>query len=316
MRHNTLFIILLTTLLARPAHSQTPTQLEQINLLELSSQFDKAISTVQSLIDSNTLPPADLGRAWLLLGSAYRELGEFTKARRSFEQAAGLFEAQNLRDDYASAVDQMGILDNIVAQQDAAEREWKKAARIFEQTGYRAGLSRVYLNLAQHALLTNRLKQARKYVDQAARTAPATEEWLPTDLAHFYFTEASLSYRERRFADAVSGYQTALDLSKKFIGESSFMAGSMYAYLGLSLAKQGHTGLALENARKGLVILQATEGRQTMRYFVAETMYAQVLDLSGLHTESEQLRKETAQAVRDFYGTRCAACTTSILSFR
>jgi tetratricopeptide (TPR) repeat protein len=315
MRH-TLFILLLTTLLARRAHSQTPTQLQQINLLELSSQFDKTISTVQSLIDSNTLPPADLGRAWLLLGSAYRELGEYTKARQSFEQAARLFEAQNLRDDYASALDHMGILDNIVAQQDAAEREWKKAAKIFEQTGYRAGLARVYLNLAQHALLTNRLKLARKYVDQAAHTALASEEWLPTDVAHFYFTKASVSYREGRFAEAASGYQTALDLSTKIIGESSFMAGSMYAYLGLSLAKQGHTGLALENARKALTIIQATEGRQTMRYFVAETMYAQVLDLSGLHTESEQLKNETARAVRDFYGTHCPACTTSILSFR
>lgn len=315
MRH-TVFIILLATLLARPARSQPPKQLQQVNLLELSSQFDKAISTVQSLIDSNTLAPADLGRAWLLLGSAYRELGEFTKARQSFEEAARLFEAQNLRDDYASALDHMGILDNIVAQQDAAEREWKKAAKIFGQTGYRAGLARVYLNLAQHALLTNRLKQARRYVDQAARTTPATEEWLPTDIAHFYFTEASVSYREGRFADAVSGYQTALDLCKKTIGENSFMAGSMYAYLGLSLAKQGHPGLALENARKGLAIIQATEGRQSMRYFVAETMYAQVLDLSGLHTECEQLKKETTQAVRDFYGTHCPACTISILAFR
>jgi tetratricopeptide (TPR) repeat protein len=309
-----LVFLLLTITIATPAHPQTPDPLQQIELLEVSSHFDRAISSAESLIASNTLSPPALGDAQLLLGFAYRELGQFMQARHAFEQAARLFESQNLRDGYASALDHMAILDNTAAQFSDAEREWKQSAKIFQQTGNRAALAGVYLNLAQLELNRNRVKRARKYLDEAAQTVPATG-WLSTDVAHFDFTESCVYYKEGRFDAAVSGYQKTLDLVKSIAGENSFMAGSMYAYLGMSLAKQGHTDLALDDVRKGLALIESVEGRHTIRYFVAENMYVQILDLAGLHTESVQLKKQTAQALHDFLSTRCPHCSTSILSY-
>lgn len=62
-------------------------RLSQAFDLVQQGQFSAAVDTTKSLVDSGALQGVELGRAWALLGFAYKEQGEFAAAHRALDES-------------------------------------------------------------------------------------------------------------------------------------------------------------------------------------------------------------------------------------
>ena len=69
-------------------------------------KLDEAILVLESAVNAPNLTAAQRGRAYLLLGYAYKEKGKFQSAQRFFDRALRVMDAAGDRSsDYASALD-------------------------------------------------------------------------------------------------------------------------------------------------------------------------------------------------------------------
>src|SRR5882757_6360963 len=81
-------------------------ELAQISALEQRGRFNEVIEPVSRLISSNTLTQAELGRACLLLGTAYQQHSDFMLAQNAYEKAIHILSASQANaEDYAAALD-------------------------------------------------------------------------------------------------------------------------------------------------------------------------------------------------------------------
>ena len=82
--------VLLTVVLAGSqllAQVNPQKQLQQACAFEKEGQFDKAIAIAKELADSGRVSGLDLGRAWIVLGAAYKDQGRFVEGQKAFEQS-------------------------------------------------------------------------------------------------------------------------------------------------------------------------------------------------------------------------------------
>jgi Flp pilus assembly protein TadD len=93
------------------SQSNVRQQLDQAEQFEQQSQFAKVIEEIPRLISSNRLDNGELGRALVLLGFAYQELGEFMQARRAYKRALSLLlDHQAPSPEYAAALESLADL--------------------------------------------------------------------------------------------------------------------------------------------------------------------------------------------------------------
>ncbi|MCU1299458.1 MAG: tetratricopeptide repeat protein, partial [Acidobacteriaceae bacterium] len=106
MRHTT--TVLITLFLAGlPLFAQeNPHQrLQDALVLEQQGQFDAASNTAKLVINSHQLSGVELGRAYIIMGIAYRAMGNFAAAQNAFEQSLRILERDPEHvSDYAAAL--------------------------------------------------------------------------------------------------------------------------------------------------------------------------------------------------------------------
>jgi len=123
-------------------------QLHQPFFLEEQGQFDKAIQILQPLVDSGAFTGSDLGKAWTLLGVAYKEQGQFEQAQHAYEQGLQIFERDTrYAANYASTLECFAALYRAMRQEQDAIKLGLKAAAIDTQPGDYAGVTRIYTDL-------------------------------------------------------------------------------------------------------------------------------------------------------------------------
>lgn len=291
-------------------------------VLEQQGRFDKAIAIVKQVTDSHQLSGVELGRAYIMLGIAYQQQGNFGQAQPAFEHALRILEGDSeYASDYAAALHNYAGLYNDSGQLEVAARMWLKALHIRQQTGDHAAITRSLASLAGVALAQKRVREARKYLkhaDDEAKLAAdqAGNNLTDDDLAMLSETQAWLALTEGRAAAAVEGYQLALDLCKRSRGEQHWLTGWEYMLRGKAYAHAGDIERALADMQKGLDILDHAVGRRNPKYFAAQFAYSQVLDQTGSHAEAAQLRATTERASKEFYGHQCVGCTIGVAAFR
>lgn len=114
-------------------------------------EWQTSIAVLEPLLRLNRdeLSPTEAGIAWNLLGTAYQSVGEYQKARRSFEAALRLLQNSSAPvGQQAAALDNFASLQLEVGQTEAAEKLRNKAKRLYEAERDHAGIARVSGNLA------------------------------------------------------------------------------------------------------------------------------------------------------------------------
>jgi tetratricopeptide (TPR) repeat protein len=142
--------LLLFVAQANSAQTSAETQLRQALLLAEQGQFAAAAEMAKPLIDSRSLHGVDLGRAWTLLGFAYKEQGLFAAAQEAFDQSIAILQqTPEFANDYAVALDHLGALYEDQGQTDAARHLWLRALKLFENGNNITAIAEVYRDLAE-----------------------------------------------------------------------------------------------------------------------------------------------------------------------
>jgi tetratricopeptide (TPR) repeat protein len=285
-------------------------------LLVQGGDFAAAIDETKAVIYSGELQGAELGRAWAMLGFAYKEESQFVEAQHALDQSIHVLE-HNRDDlnDYAVALSYEGALNEEEGRFDVAERARLKALEIFKNSGNRAAVAEVYRDLAELKLEEKNVRQARKFFE-GALDAGAADDLTPAGRAAYALTEGTLDLAEKRFPEAVNAYERSLDLCKAAYGEKNYLTGWGFMLLGKALAQAGQLDQALADMRTGLALLGRAIGPRNLKYWVAELAYSQVLDRAGSHSEAAELKSAAERTIKDMYGQQCVNCTVNVSALR
>ena len=171
-------------------------QLRQAFVLERQGQFGKVIAITAPLTESSQLSSLQRGRAFITLGVAYEGEGKFRRlARRSSVLCRFLTTSPNtlqtMLRPWTTTRRCIPMLGNRRQRPDVAE-----GTALRQQIGDHSGATRSFVNLAGLALAQNRVREARKYLKQAADEMKLAHDLVDDDFAVLFETEAWLALAE------------------------------------------------------------------------------------------------------------------------
>jgi tetratricopeptide (TPR) repeat protein len=316
-------ILILTPILAWLTCStlfaqESPQQLlEDALVQEQHGQCPAARLLIDRSIESGQLSSVELGRAQILLGFAYRTEGSLIAAENSFDRALQILERDpDHRGDYASALENYAGLYADSMRPAAARRMWKKALQLRLELGEHGAATSVLLNLAGIDLSKNRLREARRLVDEASKQMSMAHDLVDDDRIYFLETDAWLQQAEGNISAAMTEFRNALELCTRVHGIDHWLTGWEYILLGKAHFQAGETDYAMADMQEGLGILDQKLGDKNLKYLWAQLAYSQVLDRSGQHAEAARLKATTDRARKDLYGNECPGCTINVAGFR
>jgi tetratricopeptide (TPR) repeat protein len=285
--------------------------------LEHRGNFEMATEYAKQAINSGKLSGAELGAGYILLGVSNQGRGNFIEAQNAFEHSLHILEHDREHVGYyATALDTYAGLYLEWGQVDVALPMCRKAARLRQKIGDHTGLTLSLTQLAQLALARHRVREARRYLQQASDELQSAAGLTDDDRALFLETEGSLAIAEHKASAAIPLYQHALEVVKQSRGEQHWLVGWQYMLLGNANAESGDLTVAVADMRKGLPILARALGNGNPKYLIAEIAYARVLDRIGLHVEAAEVRRTVERARKDHPGNQCAGCTVSVAAFQ
>lgn len=290
-------------------------QLYQFALLERQGQFASALQGLQPLAGSSVLSRIDQGRAWTLLGYAYKETGQFQLAQAAFEKALNALQGdtQHLAD-LGNALDFFAAFYQTIGQPQAAGKMWSKALDIFQQEKDHRSMAKTYANLAAVALEQKHIRKAKTLFSRAE--AEMTSDLTDDDRAFISDIQGCIDDKTKHTPEAVDDYERALEFWKKGHGDEHPFTGWRYLLLGNAYAANGNLDQAVTTMHHGLTIMDRTAGSQNPRYLSGEIMYARILKKYGKRAEAAQLKAEAIQQLSEIYHSQCIGCTVSTWSLR
>jgi tetratricopeptide (TPR) repeat protein len=314
---NLLLIPLLLPLGLAAQTDNTPQTIARAFALEEQGRVAEAVAFTRPLIDSGKLHGAELGRAWTVLGLAYTDQGALAPAQHAYEQAIAILQPlpENLRD-YASALDNLGLLYRAMGQLDSSIGLRLKTLHIYEQLGDHSGIARACNNLASLALLQRNMKKGKEYLKRSAEEMKVATALDDDDVAAIYSMQAEFARINGNTQAAIFGYKRALQIWKRAHGEDHRNTGWGYMLLGRADADAGRIDEATEAMKQGLSILEHLLGRLNPYYLEAEIAYSRLLDETGDHDTAARLRTTDQATLKAYYQRQCIGCTISIDALR
>ncbi|HWN98861.1 MAG TPA: protein kinase [Blastocatellia bacterium] len=186
------------------------------NVLVQQSQPNEAISLLQEALDF--YQPAGYRKeasiALTMLGRAHTQKGEYDIALKTFEQQLEL--ARELDDPAQVVASHLSIAVLLGSEQERyaeALSHLDESYRINEKLNSKIGMGYDQMNRATLLWQLGRYQQAREALDVAFSIANRPEASYKAVLAWVQLTDSQMALSERRFAEAKSKGQLALDLA-------------------------------------------------------------------------------------------------------
>jgi tetratricopeptide (TPR) repeat protein len=287
-----------------------------LGLIEMA-RYQAAISVLAPIAKSPSTDNVVRGRAWTLLGFAYKEGGEFQQARRCYEEALRVFEGGAALDaDRAATLDYLGSLEEVTGNLPDAQRFLMKALEINQRLQDHARLSTVFIHLAGVEIERKRYREAKRYLQSAEEQEVGVVDLKKELAAELYETQGWLASARGKKLEAVEKYKKTLEAVRDRYGNQHPLTGWSYLLLGKAFADDGDAQTGIENVREGMTILENTAGTGDLRYLAGEVLYAKLLARQGEQAESERLASSAQQAIDSKLKKQCLNCTVSAWSFQ
>ena len=269
------------------------------SLADLShrGQITQVIDTANSLLAANKLAPADQAMALVYLGYAYQELGNFTNATASYEKGLAILEKDVLHQaDYAGILALLATVYAQTGQVETAKHMMLRSVHLFGNESNHTEAAMVWTDLATIAADQHSRSDAHKYIARSIAESQFAGNLSPVQLAALATTQGRIADMDGDPHTAIHDYQHAIDLRNQAHQDPDGTAW-LNVLIGAAYLQAGDIASARESTSRGLSQLEATSGRQTVRYHLAEINYAKILDASGAHEEASTLRKQAQSAL-------------------
>jgi tetratricopeptide (TPR) repeat protein len=313
-------LLLLALLLAPPGRAQKSAADQIVEAFHLWSagQERAAIAILEPIVQSrvNGVAEWDLGVAWNVLGSCYLDLEMYDQARRAYQHAMEILRPiPSSQNQYASVMDNLGVLEKALGNGDSAKALCEKSRHIYETLGDSAGVAITSTNLAVIGIAQHNFKAARRAFERALRAAEqATMK--DDDIAAIDAVESALALHDGREDEAISAVERAIDRWTRVHGPGFFMIGTGYLLRAQAFAKIGDYDRATADARHALEIAEAAIGKNTVAYLMAEDEYARILRASGDKEQASRLQKHASVALAQIESRQCGGCTINVSGYR
>jgi tetratricopeptide (TPR) repeat protein len=290
-------------------------QLNQLSELEQKGQYAEVVHPVSLLIASKALNERETGRAQLILGIAYHQQGEWTRAQSAYQMAL-----QTLSGHQEYAADRAAVLDNFaqlyleMGFPDTTMRMEGNVLRAYEGLSDHANVARSCIALAGLEINEGHRRKGKDYQQRALREAKLASGLDQDFFAQVSSTQGWLALLGGDTAAAISEYTHAVELWTAAHGEDHMLTGWGYMLLGKSYVQAGQNAVAMEEMRKGLRILEQSTGTNSVKYLAAEIAYSEVLDRSGAHTEAARLKDSAEQGLAKLNRDACPRCSVSVVA--
>jgi tetratricopeptide (TPR) repeat protein len=299
---------------AQTAGQQQQSHSQAFDLIQ-QGQLDQAIVVLESAVNLPNLTAAQRGRAYLLLGYAYKEKGKFQSAQRFFDRALRLMDAAGDRSsDYASALDLYAGLPT--TDLDKASRALHEAADVDRQLSNHADLARIYSHTAELEIERKKYKKAKDALLAARTQAELAHKQGIAILPDIDATSGSLAISMGNVHEGVAAFSTAVVECEQQFGETNATTGWSYLLLGKAQESDNDLTGAVRSMDKGLEILKQTVGTGNIRYLAGELAYSYLLEHTGSHGDALRVRAAANQSLKTLGVQQCADCTVSVWSLR
>jgi len=314
-------VVLVVFLCAVPLQAEEPVvdQVEHAYQLWDSGQARAAIAVLEPMLRSGAkfADSRTLGVAWNVLGSSYLDMERYEEARRAYQHAIELFQPlPEARVQYASAVNNLGTLEQSLGQHQAGKVLCEKALHIFEQVGDAAGVANASSNLAVIAYTEGDYRAARRLLARGLEEAQHTTGMREDDRAALETVASALALHDHRYQEALFAIQQAIDRWTRAYGAHYFMLVEGYLLRAEALASSGDRSAAVAEAKRALTLAKVVVGANTVGYLNAEVAYAKVLRICGEKEEAKRLSKEANGALAALDRSQCGGCTIDANGFR
>lgn len=289
------------------------------SLADLSrrGQLPQLIDTANSLLSTNKLAPTDQAMALVYLGYAYQQRGEFTKATANYGKALTIVDRDGQHSsEYAATLATLATVYSQIGQIDTAKHILIRAVGMFESENDHAGAAMVWNDLATIAAEHNSRSDAHKFMERSIAESKLANNMASGELASITTSEGRISELDGNPRIAISDYQHALELWKQTGKDQQPREAWLDVLLGNAYLQAGDTVNALASTKRGLAMLEATSGRQTVRYLAAELVYSKVLDATGAHDQAATLRKEAQSGMNTSTDRQRAQSQISVSALR
>jgi lipopolysaccharide biosynthesis regulator YciM len=294
-------------------------QRPQIHVSDLirQGQLDRAIAVLETEVNATNRTAEQRGRAYALLGYAYKEVGKFESAQRSFDRALRLMDAGGDRSrDYATTLDVYAELLMNTGDLESAAKALHEAAGVESRLENHADLARTYSHTAEIEIERKKYKKAREALAFARAQAEAAHVEGNAILPVIAATSGWLAISMGKIDEGVAAYSIALAECKQQYGEKNPTTGWSYLLLGKAEELDNDLTRAVQNMNAGLEILRQTVGTGNIRYVAGELAYSDLLDHTGSHVEALRVSSAAHQLLKSLGLQRCAGCTVSVWSLR
>jgi tetratricopeptide (TPR) repeat protein len=289
------------------------------NLSELSrrGQLPQLIQSADSLLADAKLTPADRGIVLTYLGHAYQQGGDFPKATAYYEKALAIVERDGQHpSEYATTLGALATLYAEMGQTDTAKHVLIRSIHVFESESDHAGAAMIWNDLATIAAGQRSRREAHKCIARSMAESQVASNLTLDETSALTATQASIAELDGDPRTAIADYQRSLALWKQSHEDQHPQTGWLYVLLGGAYLQAGDLADARVTTNRGLILLEASSGRQSPRFLAAELAYSKVLDASGAHDEASGFRAEAEAGLNTSPGRQQAHGEISISALR
>ncbi len=274
----------------------------------IQERIKSEVHLIKVAIDQHR-PEESIGYLWATLGADYRKSGDFSNSEAAYLHAVELFEASlsSMRN-YATTLDNLGMLYLTYGRVDDAERYNRKAAAIRNKMNYPIDLAWSTQHMAEINLAKHKYKEAENGAAEALAAMEAHNDPEQLDRISALNALAYTRCLRRRCEQGMGDARRSLDIARNNFGAESVPSAHALMALGFALWKLERFEDADRTLRAGVEMMRAKAGPRSRALLLALAEYRDFLKGTHRDEAAESVTKQLAEAKS--LSIVCATCVT------
>lgn len=307
----------------RSAHAAAPVDesdsIHRAYVLEVHGDFVSAIAILAPIANSPSVGLSDQTKGMVLnlLGSAYRVTDNFAGAQHCYEKAIAILRRDpSSQSELASAIENLGSLEESLGHSAESERLRRHARKIYIALDDHAGLARVSTNLAVIAMHRDDRSAVRSHLGQALQEAQLARDLDDDQIASMNGVQGWLALKDGKPQSALSFFDNAIAHWARPHGPSSCQVATGLVLRAHAYEKEGDFKDASTDLQQAENIFATKLGKNSTLYWSAVLDESVLLKHEGHEREARSLEICATSALHSIERGACVNCTITAEAFR